>query len=85
MAIPMERDIVNKNTEKFSEGNIELFKKHKLPNMDDDKIELFDKKFTESEIIENAQTWYPGNYRQDIYPDGKNSEGPGSSIFYKKI
>lgn len=73
MAIPLEREYIKTRKEKFSPGNLALFKAHKLPKLSDDYVILFDRKLTVEEMEATKLTWDPGNYRGDIRDDA--SEG----------
>jgi len=71
MIIPIEREYLKTKKEKFSQGNLTLFKKHKLPRLSEKDIEIYDKKLTIKEIEKNRLTWDPSNYREDIKKDKK--------------
>lgn len=82
MAIPMERELILKKTEKFSPALLHTFREKNLKRVSDDDVELFTHQFTKDEIIRNIQTWTPGNYRGDLKDDDKAPEGRG---FTKEI
>lgn len=80
MAIPYKRELIKNNIEKFSPTTVKLFREHNLPNMENDKIEIIVDQLTKDELIENAKTWFPGNYRGDLHSDENTGEGKGSTI-----
>ena len=77
MAIPMERELIKKKTEKFSPKMLKTFREKGLLKVADDEIELYDHVFTKEEIRQNIQRWFPGNYRGDKTADEECSEGVG--------
>ena len=77
MAIPMERELILKKSEKFSPSVLKMFKDHNLMKISDNDIELFDYQFSKQEILDNIETWTPGNYRGDLREDEKAPEGKG--------
>jgi len=79
MAIPMERQTLVNTKHKFTPNLLALFRQHSLPGVGDDRIELFEKKFTIEELEANKGGWYPGNYRGDRHSDESCLEGPGST------
>jgi hypothetical protein len=83
MAIPMERFLLKNKTEKFSPGLLRVFRKKGLRRVDENHVEIFDSTLSKSEIIENARTWKPGNYRSDLHPD--DATAPEELGFTKKI
>lgn len=81
MAIPIEREHINKGREKFSPGSLELFRRHRLPGVEEKDVEIFDRVLSREQIEENAETWFPGNYRGDRQEDILSGEGRGSTRF----
>lgn len=77
MAIPMERELIKKKTEKFSPLVLKMFREKGLAKVSDEEIELFDHKFTKEEINSNIEKWFPGNYRGDKAEDEICLEGKG--------
>jgi hypothetical protein len=77
MAIPMERELINKKTEKFSSSLLREFREKNLAKVSDNDIEFFDYQFTKEEIIKNIRTWTPENYRGDLREDEIAPEGRG--------
>jgi hypothetical protein len=77
MAIPMERELIRKKTEKFSTSLLKEFRKKNLMKVADNDVELFEYQFTKDEIIKNIRTWTPGNYRGDLHEDEIAPEGRG--------
>lgn len=82
MAIPMERELILKKTEKFSPSMLQIFREKGLGKVSDSDVELFDHKFTREEILMNVASWTPGNYRGDLRDDEVAPEGRG---FTKEI
>ncbi len=77
MAIPMERELLLKQSEKMTPRLLERFRVLDLKRVRDQDIEQFTKKFSKSELQENILTWYPGNYREDVKQDEQSNEGRG--------
>ncbi len=77
MAIPMERELLLKKTEKFSPQLLQTFREKGLRKVSDNDVEVFDHKFTRAEIAEQIPTWVPGNYRGDAIDDAVALEGRG--------
>lgn len=69
MAVPLERECLKTQHERFSSGNLALFQAHNLPRLSEDDVILFDQKLTTEEMEKTKLTWDPNNYRQDIEPD----------------
>jgi len=69
MAIPLEREYLKTQHEKFSPGNLALFKAHNLSRLSENDVVLFDRKLTVEEMEKTKLTWDPGNFRQDARPD----------------
>lgn len=67
--VPLERELIRVEKEKFSPGLLALFKKHRLPRLSDEDVILFDRKLTIEEMEKTKPTWDPYNYRQDRRPD----------------
>jgi hypothetical protein len=80
MAIPYKRELIKNKVEKVSPTILNMFRSLNLPNMEDDKVELINDQLTNDQIKENAQTWYPGNYRGDRQDDYNSLEGRGSTF-----
>jgi hypothetical protein len=79
MAIPMERELIKKKTEKFTPGLLKRFREKGLSKVSDSDVELFQKWFSKEELAENSRTWTPGNYRGDRFDDDSAPEGLGIS------
>ncbi len=77
MAIPMERELLEKKTEKITPQLLEKFKKANLKSISNNDIELYTNKISKEMIIQNISNWYPGNYREDIKEDKNAGEGLG--------
>ncbi len=77
MAIPMNREFIQKKSEKFSLSLLNEFRNKGLKKVEDADIELFDHQFTKEDIIRNIPTWTPGNYRGDLKDDEIAPEGRG--------
>ncbi len=77
MAIPMERELIKKKTEKFSPFLLARFREKGLSKVAEGEIEIFDHQFSKEEIIENSKVWTPGNYRGDLFDDNAAPEGLG--------
>jgi organic radical activating enzyme len=82
MAIPMERELIQKKTEKFSPSVLRMFRERNLTKVSDADIELFKYQFSKEEIKKYAKVWAPGNYRGDLSEDETACEGLG---FTKEI
>lgn len=83
MAIPMERELILKFSEKFSPGLLNKFRSLNLKHVSDKATEVFDHKFSNEELASNIQTWYPGNYREDLKKDEISGEGRGFTMDLK--
>jgi hypothetical protein len=77
MAIPMERELIQCHTQKFSPSLLNLFREKQLNRVADPDVALFTREFTKTEIIKNIPTWTPGNYRGDLREDQIAPEGRG--------
>jgi organic radical activating enzyme len=77
MAIPTERELIKKQSEKFTPNLLERFRSKGLDRLDDEHIELFTQKISIEELRENIKYWTPGNYREDIKQDEVAAEGRG--------
>ncbi len=77
MAIPMERELLLKQSEKMTPQLLEKFRALDLKRVRKQDIELCTKKFSKKELQENILTWYPGNYREDVKQDQHANEGRG--------
>jgi hypothetical protein len=77
MAIPMERELILKKSEKFSPSVLQMFKDHNLSHISENEIEIFNHQFTKEEIQKNIRSWTPGNYRGDLREDEIAPEGRG--------
>lgn len=69
MPIPIDRELLKTDREKFSLGNLKLFKKFNLPRLSDKDVVLFDRKLTIGEMEKTKVNWDPRNYRQDTRKD----------------
>ncbi len=69
MAIPLEREYLKMRQEKFSPGNLALFREHNLLHLSGSDVILYDQELTIEEMEKTKLTWDPGNYRQDLEPD----------------
>jgi len=70
-AIPLKRELLDNEKQKFSPGLLNLFKEHKLRCLSDEFVDIFDRQLTIKEMEENKLTWDPRHYRQDLKPDMK--------------
>lgn len=77
MAIPMDREKLEKKIEKFTPLLLEKFRKAGLRHVSDKDVEIFTKKFSREEIKANIPTWAPGNYSEDLQEDEIAAEGLG--------
>jgi hypothetical protein len=77
MAIPMERELICKKTEKFSPLLLQRFRENRLAKVSENDVEIFGHAFTKEELIRNIPKWYPGNYRGDRSDDDTCGEGRG--------
>ena len=77
MAIPMERELLLKQSQKMTPRLLEYFGALGLKRVEEKDVELFTKQFSREEIKENIKTWYPGNYREDVQEDKLSAEGRG--------
>jgi hypothetical protein len=71
MAIPMNRELIKNETEKFTPKLLQKFKDYKL-SIDNNKIEIFNKIFTDEDIQNklNSGEWQPWKNRGDL-PNGE--------------
>ncbi len=79
MAIPMERHPLSNTKHKFTPNLLALFRWHSLPDVVDERIELFEKQFSIEGLEANKASWYQGNYRGELHSDETCQEGPGST------
>ena len=79
MAIPMERELIKKKTEKFTPQLLDKFREKGLSKVSESDVELFYHVFTCEELAENSRTWTPGNYRGDRFDDQVAPEGLGTT------
>ena len=77
MAIPMERELILKTTEKFTPGLLAKFREKGLNKVEEGDVELFEHEFTREELLANSESWTPGNYRGDLVADELAPEGRG--------
>lgn len=77
MAIPMERELLKTEVEKFSPELLKLFRDRNLKRVDEAHVELFDKQISKEEVLVQIKKWAPGNYRSDLYSDENCPEGLG--------
>jgi organic radical activating enzyme len=80
MAIPIERDLLKNTKEKFTPGLLRVFREKNVARVSDDVVEVFEGTLNRKQLVENAKTWYPGNYRGDRHDDGSAPEGRGSTV-----
>ncbi len=79
MAVPIQRKLLAEQQEEFTPGLYELFCAHGLPRLDPGWVAVKDIRLSNDEIEKNKKTWYPGNYRGDLYDDPRCPEGRGST------
>lgn len=79
MALPIERELIQKKTEKFTPGLLSLFNSRNLHKISNDDVEVVTRKFTREQIAANKGDWCPGNYRGDLHDDTTAPEGKGST------
>jgi hypothetical protein len=70
MPIPFERLPLASGKELISEGLFKILKENNSPGLTEEKCILFKGKLTKEEIEKNRIDWHPGQFRQDIYPNG---------------
>lgn len=70
MAVPFTRQLLKDKRELISESNYKLYKKLNLPNMESEKVEIFNEILSIGDIKKFAQGWDPRNYRGDVRKDG---------------
>ena len=66
MALPMQRDLLGSQKEKFTPKLLAEFKRHGAPRMGGKDVEAAGYRFSASDIDINRVGWDPGNYRQDL-------------------
>lgn len=66
MPVPLPRDTLGTQREKFSPSVLNLYRNLKLPRTSDRDVVLYDKQHTLEELKELNKDWDPANYRQDI-------------------
>jgi hypothetical protein len=77
MAIPMERELLIKESEKITPQLLERFRSSNLKRLRDKDVEVYAHSFSKEELRENCKTWCPGNYREDLTVDELAGEGRG--------
>jgi Radical SAM superfamily/4Fe-4S single cluster domain len=82
MALPIDRELIQNQTEKFSPGLLQLFRDRGLRKVGERDVAIFDRRLSVEEVRENVKRWAPGNYRGDLHEDGAAPEGLG---FTKKL
>jgi hypothetical protein len=70
MPIPVEREVLATGKERISEGLYSILKAHNSPGLSEDKCIIIRDKLTKEDIERNRVDWHPGQFRQDIYPNG---------------
>lgn len=77
MPIPMERELLRKQSEKITPLLLERFRAANLRRAREKDVELFTTTFDREMLRANIKTWYPGNYREDLKADERAGEGRG--------
>lgn len=77
MAIPMERELIQNEAEKFSPGLLRVFREKGLRKVDESQVEVFDRQVSREEILVTIGSWKPGNYRGDLHDDEAAPEERG--------
>lgn len=72
MAIPMKRQLIGNPVEKISPSFLYMLKSN---NLQLGLHEIYNKQFTEQEIVNNKETWTPWNFRQDNIDDDNFVDG----------
>jgi len=67
--IPIKRELLDNDKEKFSPGLLEIFKNHGLRSLSSKLIDVFDRQLTIEEMEKSKLEWDPRHYRQDKKPD----------------
>ena len=70
MPVPVEREVLATGKERISEGLFNILKACDSPGLTEDKCIIIKDKFTREDIERNRIGWHPGQFRQDIYPEG---------------
>ena len=69
--IPIKRELLDSEKQKFSPNLLNLFKKHNLRSLSNEFVDIFDRQLTIKEMEGNKLNWDPRHYRQDLKPDMK--------------
>lgn len=77
MAIPMERELIKKKTEKFTPLLLQMFRDAGLNKVSIEDIEVVKGALTREIIETTKSSWTPGNYRGDLNSDETAPEGKG--------
>jgi hypothetical protein len=77
MPIPMERELLLNQKEKFSPKLLNTFRERGLKRTSAKDVEIYDHIFNKEELQKNILTWFPGNYREDLKSDESAIEGRG--------
>jgi len=77
MAIPMERELIQNEVEKFSPDLLKVFREKGLRKVDEGQVEVFDRQVSREEILVTIGDWKPGNYRGDLHDDEAAPEERG--------
>ena len=70
MPVPVEREVLATGKERISEGLFNILKECGSPGLTEEKCIVIKDKFTKEDIERNRIGWHPGQFRQDIYPEG---------------
>ena len=77
MAIPMDRELLLTQKEKFTPELLQRFRNNNLKRVKERDVEPYTHHFDKEELRANIKTWYPGNYREDLAEDELAGEGRG--------
>ena len=70
MPVPLTRQLLKDDKEWITPRLLAEFREHGLPRTGSEDVHVFDPvRLTRKDMEENAKTWDPGNYRQDLRKD----------------
>ena len=69
MCLPMERQPIGTKKEQITPNLLERMKEKDLKRLSGAEVEIFTGNYNKEDVIKAAKTWYPANYRDDLFPD----------------
>jgi len=83
MAIPQQRQTLDVHKEIVSPTVLRMLRESGLPKSGAEWVHEFHRTFTAKQLAENAETWKPGNYRDDKYGSDAAAPEPWGSTVLK--